>query len=354
MNFEQTYRSMNERIAPDSALVADTLARMERGEKPRHRPRRLRRMIAAAAAAAVAVGCMTPALAASVPAVYQALYDISPSIAQALMPVNVSCESNGVTMEVVSAAINGDTAGVYLTLTDASGDLFGELAPAFSEGWALNSPSSDLGYMHTLLSYDAATRTATFYLELTNLDGQSFSDGKYTLTLPSLLIGRDSQSDVSIPVGLSTVPLDPPTEQQVCYSIAASGDGTPEAQQAIWDNAYDFLLPQDTLWQSEDGVFALAAAGYRDGRLHLLFSSLDRKRCENQASLFLSDAHGAPVEPDFVATYFNPDGADCAFEEWVFPIAYDQLSQSTLTGWLRTAGGQINGSWQVTFRLESK
>ena len=56
MNFEQTYRSMNERIGPDSALVADTLARMGRGEKPRHRPRRLRRMIAAAAAAAVAVG----------------------------------------------------------------------------------------------------------------------------------------------------------------------------------------------------------------------------------------------------------------------------------------------------------
>ena len=44
MNFEQTYRSMNERIAPDKALGADTLARMARGEKPRHRPRRLRRV----------------------------------------------------------------------------------------------------------------------------------------------------------------------------------------------------------------------------------------------------------------------------------------------------------------------
>lgn len=349
MNFEQTYRSMNESIAPSDALLADTLTRARAGQRPK---RRLRRVVAVAVAAALVLGCITPALAANVPAVYQALYDISPTIAQALMPVNESCESNGVKMEVVSAAIDGDTAGVYLTLTDTSGDLFGELAPAFSEGWSLNSPSSDLGYMHTLLSYDAATHTATFYLELTNLDGQAFSDGKYTFTLPALLIGRDSQLDVSIPVDLSAVPFDPPTEQQVCYSVAASGDGTPEAQQAISSGTYEFLQPQDALWQSEDGVFSLAAAGYRDGRLHLLLSALDRKRCENQASLTLSDADGAPVEPDFVATYFSPGGTDCAFEEWVFPIAYDQLSQSSLTGWLRTSGGQINGNWQVTFRLD--
>lgn len=351
MDFRRQYQSMNESIAPSDALLADTLTRVLTGQRPRWR---LRRAVVIAVSAALLLGCITPALAANIPVLYQALYDISPTITQALMPVNESCESNGVKMEVVSAAIDGDTAGVYLTLTDTSGDLFGELAPAFSEGWTLNSPSSDLGYMHTLLSYDAATHTATFYLELTNLDGQAFSDGKYTFTLPALLIGRDSQLDVAFPLDLSAVPLDPPTEQQLCYSVAASGDGTPEAQQTISSGTYEFLQPQDALWQSADGIFSLAAAGYRDGRLHLLLSALDRKRCENQASLFLSDADGAPVEPNFVATYFSPDGTDCAFEEWVFPIAYDQLSQSSLTGWLRTSGGQIHGDWRVTFRLEDE
>lgn len=351
MDFRRQYQSMNESIAPSDALLADTLTRVLTGQRPRWR---LRRAVVIAVSAALLLGCITPALAANIPVLYQALYDISPTITQALMPVNESCESNGVKMEVVSAAIDGDTAGVYLTLTDTSGDLFGELAPAFSEGWTLNSPSSDLGYMHTLLSYDAATHTATFYLELTNLDGQAFSDGKYTFTLPALLIGRDSQLDVAFPLDLSAVPLDPPTEQQLCYSVAASGDGTPEAQQTISSGTYEFLQPQDALWQSADGIFSLAAAGYRDGRLHLLLSALDRKRCENQASLFLSDADGAPVEPDFVATYFSPDGTDCAFEEWVFPIAYNQLSQSSLTGWLRTSGGQIHGDWRVTFRLEDE
>lgn len=354
MHFENNYRSMNESILPDRALIEDTLTRMERGETPKRRPRRLRRIVTLAVAAAVAVGCITPALAANVPAVYQALYAISPAVTQALMPVNESCESSGVKMEVVSAAIDGDTAGVYLTLTDTTGELFGERAPAFSEKWTLHSPSSDLGYMHTLLSYNTTAHTAAFYLELTNLDGQAFSDSKYTLTLPSLLIRRDSQNDVAIPVDLSAVPLNPPTGQQVCSSIAASGDGLPKAQQPICGNAYDFLLPQDTLWQSEDDVFALAAAGYRDGRLHLLCSTLDSMRYQNHGSLMLSAPDGTPVEPDFVATYCSPDGADRTFAEWVFPISYDLLPRSELTGWLRTSGGKINGNWQVTFRLESK
>lgn len=354
MDFLKQYRSMNERIAPDDTLAAATLARMARGEKPRHRPRRLRRVLTIAVAAAVIIGCMTPALASNVPGVYQALYAISPAVAQALMPVNEVCEAQGIRMEIVSAAIAGNTAGVYLTLTDTNGTLFGERAPAFSESWTLNSPSTDLGYMHTLISYEAQTHTATFYLELTNLDGQPFPSGKYTFSLPTLLIGRDSQIDVPIPIDLSAIALNPPTEQHTCYSVAASGDGTPEAQEAINSGTYEFLQMQNVLWQSDDGVFSLVAAGYRDGRLHLLCSTLDRKRYDNHASLMLSAPDSAPIEPDFVATYFSPGGADCAFEEWVFPIGYDQLPQCSLTGWLRTSGGKINGNWQVTFRLEGE
>ena len=78
MNFEQTYRSMNESIAPSDALLADTLTRARAGQHPK---RRLRRAVAVAVAAALVLGCITPALAANVPAVYQALYDISPTIA---------------------------------------------------------------------------------------------------------------------------------------------------------------------------------------------------------------------------------------------------------------------------------
>lgn len=60
MDFQKQYRSMNEQIAPDGALVSDTLARIARGDKPYRRPRRLRRVVTLAVAAAVAIGCVTP------------------------------------------------------------------------------------------------------------------------------------------------------------------------------------------------------------------------------------------------------------------------------------------------------
>lgn len=38
---------------------------------------------------------------------HELLYSISPSIAQKLKPINVSCEDNGIEMTVVAAEVNG-------------------------------------------------------------------------------------------------------------------------------------------------------------------------------------------------------------------------------------------------------
>lgn len=352
MHVENSYRSMNESILPDRTLIEDTLARMERGEAPKRRPRRLRRIITLSAAAAVAAGCITPALATHVPAVYQALYAISPAVTQALMPVHEACEKNGVRMEVVSAAVTDDTVAMYLALTDTNGSLFGTRAPAFSKGWTLNSPVTAVAATDTMISYDAQTHTAVFYLELTYQDIQSFPNGKYTFSLPALLIGRNSQ-DMPIPIDLASVPSAPPTEQHICSSVATAGDSNPYAQTITANHSYDFLQPQKILWQSDDGIFSLAAIGYRDGQLHLLCSTRDKQRCANRVSFMLDSPDGTPITPDFVAAYFSPDGTDRTFEEWAFPISYGLLPRSSLTGWLRTSSEAIEGNWQVTFRLES-
>ena len=39
---------------------------------------------------------------------HELLYSISPSIAQKLKPINVSCEDNGIEMTVVAAEVNGE------------------------------------------------------------------------------------------------------------------------------------------------------------------------------------------------------------------------------------------------------
>lgn len=349
MDFRKPYQSMNECIAPDEALVSDTLARMRQGQRPRRAPRRLRRIVAIAAAAAVAVGCVTPALAANVPAVYEVLYALLPAAAQALMPVNEVCEDQGVRMEVVSAFVEGDTAGVYLTLTDTTGALFGDSAPDLYDSYSLHYPAR-VGQVSncTLIQYAPDTSTATYYLEITNMDGERYKGDKFTFSVRTLLTGRLHQDDIAVDADLSAVPLDPPTETHPI--TGASWSPSVQNDSVLSQSTYDFLVPQQPLWQSEDGIFSLAAAGYHDGRLRLLYTAQEAVSHDNHAWYPLYIADGTILEPVY-SVYYNDKETDTGYAEFVYDIDYADVAGCTLSGNLSTSGPLISGNWQVTFRL---
>lgn len=354
MDFRNQYRSMNEHTAPDSALIADTLARMARGEKPRHGPRRLRRVVTLAVAAAVAIGCMTPALAANVPGVYQALYTISPAVAQALMPVNEVCEDQGIRMEVVSAFVEGDTAGVYLALTDTSGELFGNNAPDLYDSYSLNYPAriGQISHCH-LVEYDAKAATATYYIEIANVGGEQYIGDKFTFSFRQLLIGKQKQAGVEVPYDLSEVPLDPQTS---AHSIngASSIEAMPaEVDRQISSGGYHFLVPQGTLWQSDNGIFSLVAAGYADGYLHLQYAANKPLALDNHAELFLYAPDGTQIWHKYTVSY-NDYEHDISYTDFVYPVSYEDLPSCTLTTDMYTTAARLSGNWQVTFRLEGE
>ena len=69
----------------------------------------LRRALAAALAICLCLGVGTAAAAGTEP-VYSILYALSPALAQQFQPIQKSCVSNGIRMEVVSARLEGNTA----------------------------------------------------------------------------------------------------------------------------------------------------------------------------------------------------------------------------------------------------
>lgn len=73
---------------------------------------------AAAACFCLVFNLSVPAMAASIPAFYDMLYAISPTAAQFFKPVQLSCEENGIRMEVVAAYIREDTAEIYISMQD--------------------------------------------------------------------------------------------------------------------------------------------------------------------------------------------------------------------------------------------
>ena len=86
--------------------------------KVKTRKKSVKRMIVIAAAIILCITVTVPVLAATVNPIYELVYKISPGLAQMMKPVQMSCEDNGIKMEVISASVYENEAAVYLLLED--------------------------------------------------------------------------------------------------------------------------------------------------------------------------------------------------------------------------------------------
>lgn len=347
MDFRKQYQNMNEQITPDSTLIADTLTQMTQEPKQHKKHRPLRRVVAVAAAATVAAACITPALAANVPSVYGVLHTISPAAAQFFMPINKADEDDGIKMEVVSTAIKGNTAEVLVTVQDTQGALFGGSAPDLYDSYSLIAPTrSDQYNTCELADYDAATSTATYRLKITNADNTGYASGKYTFSVRELLTGKQKQENVPISPDLSAVVVDPPTTH---YDL--NGASYFPEHEIDFDQGYDFLNPQGVLWQSEDGIFSLVAAGYYNNQLHLQYNIKHSLSLDNHAWFPLYAADGTPYTPLYSVTRQDFEG-DMTFEEYVYDIPLESVADCTLTANIYSNESRLARDLQVTFRID--
>lgn len=344
MDFHKQYRSMNENITPSDALVQQTIAKMESG-----RPHRARKPLKIILAVAAALACVSTAVAANQEAVLRVLYQIAPGMAEYLQPVGQACENRGVKLEVVSADVEGSTAKVYLSLTDTTGSLFGDAAPDLYDSWSLDYAGFGRGarsYGCSTLDYDPNTHTATYFLQIDDLNGKHIPAGAFRFSFNQLLIGREKQEGVPVTADLSVVPKSAPTEN---HAINGYGTMNPDALGDM--DSYDFLVPQGTLWQSEDGNFTLTAAAWHDGALHLSYRTEGKLSRDNHADFaVLRMTDGTELWRDYDVSYVDSD-ADAEVTEYVFPMAYEDVAGCTLAGDLYTASNLMDGRWAVSFRL---
>ena len=351
MYFRTQYQNMNEKIAPNAALTAATLARIQQDRRPR-REFRARRLVAAMVIAAALTAGITPALAANVPEVYRTLYTLSPALADRLTPVHAVCEAQGVRLEVVSAYVEGDRALVTFTLRDLTGAYFQDAPPELFDHYTMESDRPSLqdycaGSTVTPTGYDPATRTATY---LAQLEGKPLAGDRFTFTIHRLLTGGRQHQECTVPVDLSAVPLNAPTASRpiVAAFWSESVQGDPIQTQAV----YTFLTPQEQpLWQSADGVFSLSAVGYRDGQLHLLYAAAGAAAHDNSGWFPLHTADGTLLSPAYRVEYLDEE-TGTRYSECVYDLPYAQAAGCTLSARMTTSGALLEGDWRVTFRLD--
>lgn len=331
MSFEQTYRRMNESIAPSDALIVDTLARARAGRRPK---RRLRRAVAVAVAAAVALSSTAAALQAT--GRFSALYA---AVARWLRPVGQSCTQDGITLQVESAYLQGHLACIVFTLRDTqdsrldAADLC--LDGIAVDGWTMGSAS------WRLLDWDAATQTATFFAEFDVLNRTLDAAQPLTFSVDAVTPVLSIYDGEALPVDLPGAPNTAAVQPHAVDPYLLS-DGSEAPQN------YDFLTLQTSLWQSADGLFALYAAR-PDGQLHLQLRVAQAAGASGLLELVDADGQAVPTS----ASYSYTDGGlHC--REAVYDVPADRLADYTPVLYGAVDGAAVEGEWQVTFRLEEK
>ncbi len=304
----------------------------------RRRPR-LRRLVTVAAALALCLTAAVPALADHVGVVYQALYAVSPALAQSMKSVELSCEDNGIRMEVLAADVEGSRAWVYLSLQDMTGDRVDETTDLF-DSYDLNAPY-DCAATCAQLEYDGETGTATFLVTIDLMDRETFQSDRCTFSLSRFLI-QNIVWEGSLPLALSQADDDPATRSGV------SDRGGTGSYQIFLEKGLILDGGGSSLYATGDGA-TVTAMGYLDGQLHVQVLYDDILSTDNHGDLWLADGDGSIIPYTASFSFWAEDGRS-AYQEYVFDLG-EEAEGCTLYGYFVTGAQLTQGSWEVTFQL---
>ena len=115
--FESRYKEAYDAIAPSQELVENLIGRTKAGNIKNKRNRFVPKV--AAAVAAVCLVTAVPVCAAQVPVFYRIVEYLSPALADQLVPIEESCTSQGITMQVEAIHLEGNEAEIIISMRDA-------------------------------------------------------------------------------------------------------------------------------------------------------------------------------------------------------------------------------------------
>lgn len=342
MSFQNTYKTMNDALNPSPELVRATLKKTRRPALP------LRRLAAAALAAAVILA--TPALAARTDLGYAMLYTLAPAAAQFFQPVRLSCEDNGVTMEVLSVRVEGSRAQAYVAL---SGGTVDETCDLF-DSWSFRLPFDQTGHCEQA-GYDPETRTALFLCETETMDGSPIPlGGKMTFSVNCFLSGKTSAEEQTVDLTLAdfareaeTVSTGPETPW-----TCTGGGFSDDASRERLDSA-PLLKPGPVLAEPLEGL-SVTAAGYADGLFQVQLCRGNALELDNHGWFWLEDGAGNRLDSSYSAGFSTgTEGQRVDYDQFAFEIAPEALADWTLHGSFFSSATLTEGRWQVTFPLEA-
>lgn len=300
---------------------------------------------AAAACICACCGTTVPVLAAADNRIaYELLYKISPSTAQKLKPVNLSCEDNGIKMELIAADIENNKASILVSMQDLKGNRLDENADLF-DSYSIHTPYAQSGGCF-FVDYDEKTATATFMLEIEQMNQALIPGDKITFSVGEILNGKKHSNSELENIDLNHLPV----INNIKENPNIRGCGGMELDSFDEDQARLMEPNEESAIVLEAGV-ALTGYGVLDNELHVQVKYTDIRKTDNHGNIYLKNRNGETVLCQYSVSFWHDNETD-SYEEYIFNIPADDLNGYEIWGEFWTCNeGAIKGNWQVTFPL---
>ncbi|MDO5558488.1 MAG: hypothetical protein Q4F95_02700 [Oscillospiraceae bacterium] len=352
MNYDKLRESVMKIKMPDDMkrdIISETSTSVT--IKKRKKGYRLIKPAAAFAAAVLCVSVTVPVLAAKYDPVYEAMYSIAPAAAQFFRPVNMSCEDNGIRMEVVSADVHDSTAQIYITMQDLTGDRIDSSVDLY-DSYDINTPFDSTGNC-TIVNYDEDTKTATFLITVEHMHNKKIKGDKLTFSVGKFLSNKIVYEGTEIPYSLSDIESVSQTQE-----VDWTGCSGPEIErmfdgQLSGREKFTALIPYEPYADFPVQGIEFTGMGYIDGRLHIQIMIRDHLKNDNHGYFYFTDSDGIKQDESYdfsFVKYIGDERVD--YNEYVFDVSPEELSGYTLKCNFWTCDTLTEGDWSVTFPIK--
>ena len=358
--FESKYKKAYSTITPSQELVADTIDKARANNKTSVRNRIVVKVSLTAAAAVLCFVAAVPVFAAYIPVFYKVVDYLSPEMADRLVPIEKSCTSQGITMQVEAVNLEGNEAEIIISLSDAENstqDLVHGVMDLF-DSYNLTDYTNDLivGGCQ-FLTYDENDDKAYFLVDVQA--DNAYQSGKLQFSVHSILCDKYS---VTKDVDLSGIVYAADTK-----NVTLSGSGGPMTDEMLPDSLKDIPGTQDDprpktkvldLLKVSDCAaddFTLTGIAYMDGVLRVQMCMGDNWSSDRHVQLFLKDASGEERYEDHSVSW-HEDVGDTSYDfyEFWYVEDIDDIADYSMYGIFHDSGELINGEWSVVFRLQEE
>ncbi len=305
----------------------------------------IKKSIVIAVAVILCITITVPVLAITVNPIYELVYQISPGLAQMLKPIQMSCEDNGIKMEVVSAAVYENEVAIYISLQDLTDQNRIDETTDLFDSYYINRGFDSFASCQ-IVSFDKETNTATFLINITQANDREIGGNKITFGF-SEFISKKSKFEGEL------------SELDLSKAVEAKDTFTPEWFRGAsgTDLDLDALAGTKCLAPVAGGIISpvdgvsITNMGFIDNKLHIQVYYEDTKNYDDHGFITLRDKSGKTAEC-FDLSFWD-DNEIGSYDEIIFDITPDEINNYTAFGEFVTCSNKTEGFWQVTFPLEN-